>query len=349
MVSSAAHSKRSTAIGIRDVAAAAAVSVGTVSNVLNRPDQVAAPTRLRVTTVMDELGFVPSRAAGQLRSRRSELIGVVVPDVGNPFWAAVLRGIEKVLDTQDMTMLVNSTRQIPERQRSALRALRRQGVDGLIIAPIGTDNDDLSQFLDVRLGVVTLGVTRAEQNLPSVNTDSVLGGWLAMTHLLAQGHSRVGLINGPDFVSWCEMRRSGAVAAIREAGIDACAALSEVTVADLTVPEGERAAGELLDNTDVTAILCANDLLALGAIREIHIRGLAVPDDVSVIGYDDADFAAALAPPLTTVYQPSHRMGEAAAELLFHQSNKEGGVHIEFEPALVSRSSVSAPRSQRFS
>lgn len=343
MASACDKSKGPASTGIRDVAARAGVSVGTVSNVLNRPDRVAKNTRERVTAVMDELGFVPSRAAGQLRSRRSGLIGVIVPDVGNPFWASVLHGVERVLDAHHMAMLLISSRQDPVRQLSALQVLQSRGVDGLIIAPISDDFGDLEAFRSSRYGVVTLGINGAPADLPSVNTDSFIGGEMAMSYLLAAGHTRIGLINGPEFVSWCSMRRDGAVTALKKKGISRDDTLVEVTVADLTVDEGDSAAASLLNETDVTAILCVNDMLALGAIRHINERGLRIPEEFSIIGYDDADFAALLSPPLTTIYQPSQKMGETAAKLLFKHGSDSGPIHIDFEPELIERKSVARP------
>lgn len=327
-------------IGVREVAAQAGVSIGTVSNVLNRPAQVSPDIRELVESVMQELGFVPSRAAGQLRSRRSGLIGVVVPDVGNPFWASVVRGIEMVLDNHQLTMLVNSTRQDPDRQQSVLQAFQSQGVDGLIIAPINGEKKALRAFRNSHFGLVALGIDGSQEELPSVNLDSREGAHLAMSYLLSRGHRKIGMINGPTFVAWCADRRAGAIDALKEFDLDPRDCLEEITVADLTVSEGEQAAGRFFDRREATAILCVNDMLALGAIREANRRDMAVPQDVSIIGYDDADFSGALAPPLTTIYQPSFDMGEAAAKLLFAGEEIPGSMHVQFKPLLVARKSV---------
>lgn len=333
--------ERTRPVGVRDVAAAAGVSVGTVSNVLNNPDRVGAATRERVQEAMRSLGFVGSRAAGQLRSRRSKLIGVVVPDVGNPFWASVLRGIETVADELRLSLVVCSTHQDPARQRRLLRDLESQGVDGLIIAPIEDREADWKQFESRRFGVVTLERQRAGSSGSWVSLDNVEGARLAMDHLLECGHRRLALVNGPTRVSWCAERREGAVRAVTARGLDPADVIVDVVVDDLTVAEGRAAIGPLLDARDVTAIMCVNDMLALGALLAMQDRGLRVPQDVALIGYDDADFAPALDPPLTTIHQPSYEMGLASARLLLQE--REPGQHIEFEPRLVVRSSTAVP------
>lgn len=326
-------------IGVRDVAALAGVSLGTVSNVMNHPERVGPETRDRVEAAMCSLGFVPSRAAGQLRSRRSELIGLVVPDVGNPFWATMLRGVETVADAAGLTMVVGSTHQDPERQRHVLRVLESQGVDGLVIAPIVDRASDWASFEDRRFGVVTLERQAAGSTGAWVSLDNVEGARLAMGHLVDLGHRRIALVNGPPSVSWCAERREGAVLAISERGLEAEVVLVDVVVDDLTVAEGAAAVASLLDDRSVTAVMCVNDMLALGALLAMQERGLRAPEDVTLVGYDDADFAPALNPPLTTVRQPAFDMGVAAAGLLLRADQRAPGEHVRFEPRLVVRGS----------
>lgn len=334
-------------IGVRDVAAAAGVSIGTVSNVLNNPDRVVLETRDRVEAAMQSLGFVPSRAAGQLRSRRSELIGVVIPDVGNPFWASVLRGIETVTDGAGLTMVVGSTHQDPARQGHLLRVLESQGVDGLVIAPITDRGHDWAAFEHRRFGVVTLE-SQVSSSGASVRLDNVEGARLALGHLLDQGHRRIALVNGPSSVSWCAERREGAVRAAVERDLDPDGVLVDVIVDDLTVEQGAAAVRPLLNNGQVlsgdrpvTAVMCANDLLALGSLLAMQEQGIRVPDDVALVGYDDDDFAPALNPPLTTVRQPGFEMGVAAARLLVDVSRCDPGTGslVQFEPQLIVRGS----------
>lgn len=335
----AAKKANSRAVGVRDVAAHAGVSLGTVSNVLNNPERVGPEIRKRVEGSMKELGFVPSRAAGQLRSRRSGLIGVVVPDVGNPFWAKVLRGAETVIDDAKLTMVVGSIRQDEARQSDLLRVLESQGVDGLIIAPIVAPNADLVPFENRRFGVVTLERDGGASSGAWVGLDNVEGARLAMSHLLDQGHRRIALVNGSVSVSWCAERREGAVVAITALGLEPGDVLVDVEVPDLTVDEGTLAMRHLLSEQEVTAVMCVNDMLALGALLELQSQGIQVPERMALVGYDDADFAPALDPPLTTVHQPAFMMGETAARLLLEETGQRSGKHVGYEPRLVVRGS----------
>lgn len=327
-------------VGVRAVAARARVSIGTVSNVLNQPDRVRPEIRARVEAAMSELGFVPSRAAGQLRSRRSAMIGVVVPDVGNPYWASVLRGIESVIERSGFALVVGSTHQDSDRQRRLLHGLESQGVDGLILAPILARPADWERFTTRHYGVVTLDWRQGQADVSSVTLDNVAGARLAVRHLLDRGHRRMAFVNGPLSVSWCAERADGVAAGLRERGIEPRDALVPVEVADLTVDEGITAVESLLAaGTDATAIICANDMLALGAVRALRAHGRAIPGEFALVGYDDVDFAAALAPPLTTVRQPSFDVGVAAAELLLTE-DRVLGQHVVFEPELVVREST---------
>lgn len=326
-------------MGIRDVARHAGVSVGTVSNVINRPAQVSPATRERVTSSIEQLGFIPSRAAGSLRRRTNDLVGVVVPDVGNPFWGDVLRGIERVLDDHGLALVVGSTRQDADRERRLLRALEEQRVDGLLVAPVTETPDGLDRFGGRRLGVVTLDrsveVAAGEATLASVTLDDVHGAELAAGHLSRLGHRRVVLVNGPDSISWCADRRTGARRGLAGPGAE----LVEIVVDDLTVEAGRDAVAGVLAVDGATAIMCANDLLALGVLRGLREAGCTVPGDYSLTGYDDVDFAAVLSPPLTSVRQPSSDMGVAAATLLVTDPALRE-MRVRFEPQLIERAST---------
>jgi LacI family transcriptional regulator len=165
-----------------------------------------------------------------------------------------------------------------------------------------------------------------------------------MTHLIDQGHRRIALINGPSSVSWCAERHEGAVRALTERGLDPDEVLVDVVVKDLTVDEGSGAVGPLLEDPLLTAVMCVNDMLALGALLAMQERGTRVPQDIALVGYDDAVFAPALNPPLTTVRQPSFDMGVAAARLLLRADSRAPGEYVEFAPRLVVRGSSTGTR-----
>lgn len=329
--------------GVREVAQRAGVSLGTVSRVLNHSPEVAAETRARVEQAMRDCDFIPSRAAGQLRSRRSGLVGVLVPDVGNPYWASVIRGAESVLAEQNLSLVVGSTRQDPRRQRSLAVAMTSQGIDGLLVAPID-DETPWQPIASRALGVVVLEGGSNRPGHRGVHANNVSGAARAVTHLLELGHRQVTFLNGPRHVSWCAERWEGAYQAFIDHGADP-AGLTEVTVSDLTVADGARAAEELLaSGNPPAAIFCANDLVALGVLLTLRSHDIAVPAQVSLIGYDDAEFASALNPPLTTVRQHSFELGVAAANALLRGSEREAGPdEVAFSLELVVRDSTAPP------
>ena len=325
-----------------DVARHAGVSTGTVSNVLNRPGRVGADLRARVEQSIEELGFLGSRVASQLKNGRSSLIGVVLPDVGNPFWADLLRGVEQVLDRYDLTLVVASTRLDPAREGRLLEALGRHRVDGLILAPSRRSFQLAEVFLDRPFGVVTLDGRISGSRWSSVALDDVKGGELAAGHLLERGYRRLVLVNCSDSASWPADRRAGVRKAIAEHGLLEADCLTEVLPAgEGTVADGLAAAEEVAHAVrgEPTGVICGNDLLALGLLRGLHDRGLRVPEDLALVGYDDVDFAAALSPGLTSVRQPSFDMGAAAARLLMHNPSGEES-QVTFEPELIAREST---------
>lgn len=326
--------------GLRDVAALAGVSMGTVSNVLNRPESVRTENREKVERAIKALNFVGSYTAVQFRSGRSQLIGVVVPDVGNPFWGNVLRGVESVTDNAEVFLVVSSTRQDAAKENNVLASFLSRNVDGLLIAPVREDNSYIDTYLSRQIRVVTFGRRLDRDDVPSVYGDNVEGGGIAVEHLLERGHRRIVFVNGSSSVSWSHERLLGAERALKRHGLDPADALREVVVADLTAEHGERAVGEVLEILpEGGAIMCGNDLVALGVLRGLTAHGRKVPRDYSLIGYDDVEFSAALSPALTTVRQPSFDMGAAAARMLLEPHHRPED-SVVFSPHLVLRDST---------
>lgn len=324
--------------GVRDVAARAGVSIGTVSNVLNRPDKVKAETRKAVRSAMADLSFIPSMAASQLRGKKSHLIGVIVPDVGNLYWASVIRGIESVLEAAGLTMIVASSHQDVFRQAIHLRTMKSQGVDGILIAPVTPPDNSWVDFDSARFGMVLMD-SAASPNLPSVGADNVAGAYAAMKHLIELGHMNISFINGPLRIPWCSKRRLGALRAIKNCSSgEIC--LTEVKVSDLTVEDGARAANMIFKETPSSAIMCVNDMLAMGVLKSARKLGINIPADVSLVGYDDAAFASVVDPPLTTVHQPSYEIGESAGLLLLSNEDRAGEQRELYQPSLVIRGST---------
>jgi LacI family transcriptional regulator len=327
--------------GVKDVARHAGVSVGTVSNVLNRPEAVAATTRERVEAAMAELGFVRNASARQLRAGRSQTVGAILMDLSNPFYTELARGIEDRLALDDHTLMLCSSDEDEDREARYLRLFAEQGVRGILVTPFSTTKDRLKQL--ARLGIPAVLIDARSSRISSVGVDNVAGATAAVTHLLDQGHRRIGFVNGPLAIQQCHDRAIGAAAAVRDAGLAPGEVLVQRTVDPMTADQGQAAARAMLDEApDVTAIFCVNDIVALGVMRELRLRGLHIPHDVAVVGYDDIHFAAELMTPLTSVRQPMHQLGWTAVDLLMRDSAEVQ--HVQFTPELIVRQSSSHRR-----
>ncbi|MFD5213616.1 LacI family DNA-binding transcriptional regulator [Microbacterium sp. NPDC058345] len=328
-------------VGVKDVAAAAGVSVGTVSNVLNRPDRVSARTVERVQKVITELGFVRNDAARQLRAGRSRSIGLVVPDIGNPFFAEVARGAEDRAADAGMTVLLGNSDENDARQEAHLALFQEQRVNGVLLTPASDDLTSLRRFASGGMPVVLVDREVDEQSFPSVSVDDIEGGKLAVRHLLAQGRRRIAFVCGPRSVQQVADRLRGAEAAVADT---AGASIEVIEQTSLTVLEG-RAAGELLVARDAQdrpdAVFAANDLLAVGLLQAFSFgSGIRVPEDIAMVGYDDIDFASATVVPLSSVRQPARLLGWTGVDLLLKEL--DGADHdrrVRFQPELVARDS----------
>jgi DNA-binding LacI/PurR family transcriptional regulator len=332
---------------IKEVARHAGVSLGTVSNVLNRPEVVSEQTRQRVVAAIAELGYVRNDSARQLRAGRSRTVAIVVLDVANPFFTDVVRGAEEAIEAAGAVLVVCNSGENADRERRHLDLLEEQRVQGVLITPVDSGRDSRLEQL-VRRGTPIVLVDRgsAQQDLCSVAVDDVLGGRLAGEHLREQGHARVAFVGGPLSIPQVADRKRGFT---RAAGGD----VHVVLTPNLTVAAGRRAGEQIADlpaGQRPTGVFCANDLLALGLLQEMTRRGLRVPADVAIVGYDDIDFAAAAAVPLSSVRQPRAQLGRTAAELLLEEANEpehHQHRHVVFKPELVARESSARTPEQR--
>jgi LacI family transcriptional regulator len=332
-------------VSIRDVASHAGVSVGTVSNVLNRPDIVAPTTRSRVLAAISALGFVPNDAARQLRRGRGRTLGLVVLDVANPFFTDVAKGVEDTTGAAGMAVIFCNSDGDVVKEHAYLDLLEEQRVQGVLITPIDDASERLRRLRDRGILVVLLDRQSPQTDLCSVSVDDRLGGELALRHLVENGHRRIAFVGGPRRLQQVRDRYAGAVQALESAGLDSGEHLRRFETPALTVAAGRDAAARILGmprSTRATAVFCANDLLALGVLQGLTRQQVRVPDDIALVGYDDIDFAAAAAVPLSSVRQPRQRLGQTAASLLLDEANEpETHRHqqVIFEPELVVRES----------
>lgn len=331
---------RSNRASINDVARTAQVSVGTVSNVLNRPERVLPSTRDRVLQAITDLRFVPNGSARQLRAGTITTVGAIVLDIANPFFTEVVRGIEDRLAADSYTLMLASSDEDPEREARYLRLFEEHGVSGMMVVPSGEDLTLLHALRERGTNLVLLDRTSEHADISSVGVDDELGGRLAVQHLLGLGHTRIAMINGVHTIHQCAARWAGAMQAVSTAGLDPDEVLEEITVTSLNSASGERGVTELLQgpSTRPTAIFCVNDLTALGAMRALREHQISVPGQMAVVGYDDIGFASELAIPLTSVRQPTHELGFRAADLLLAANGS--AEQVLFSPELIVREST---------
>ncbi|MFC4014285.1 LacI family DNA-binding transcriptional regulator [Nonomuraea purpurea] len=328
---------------IKEVARLAGVSVGTVSNVLNRPDMVAPETRMRVRAAIAQLGYVRNGSARQLRAGRSRTIGVVALDLGNPFFIDVLRGVEAAAQDAGLTVMVFNSDKDASREARLLETFEEQRPLGVLITPVNAAGQDerLGRLVARGIPVVVFDSSGRHNRGCAVAVDDVLGGRLAGRHLRERGHRHIAFAGGPFSVRQVQERHDGLVSVLTPAD-----ELTVIPLPDLTVDTGRTAAKEIagLPPADrPTAMFCANDLVALGALQELTQRGLRVPGDVAILGYDDIDYAAAAAVPLSSIRQPREQLGRTAALMLFEEADEFAGHehrHVIFQPQLVERSST---------
>ena len=332
------------AVSVRDVAAAASVSVGTVSNVLNRPDKVAPATVERVHAAIEQLGFVRNDAARQLRAGRSRSIGLVVLDVRNPFFTDVARGAEDRAAEDGMTILLGNSDENSDREGAYLDLFEEQRVHGVLITPLTDDLPRLERLQGRGTPVVLVDREAADRRFSSVAVDDVVGGELAGRHLADIGRRRIAFVGGPMAIRQVTDRLEG----VRRA-VDATPGmtLEVVETESLTVLAGRAAGTEIRERAASDrpdAIFAANDLLAMGVLQALMMQGeVRVPDDIALIGYDDIDFASATVVPLSSIRQPAHLIGYTAVDLLLKDLEEPDAGHertVRFQPELVVREST---------
>ncbi|HEY5877300.1 MAG TPA: LacI family DNA-binding transcriptional regulator [Nakamurella sp.] len=330
---------------MKDVAILAGVSVGTVSNVLNRPEAVSEITRAKVQDAISKLGWIRNETARSLRAGRSHSIGLVVMDISNPFFTDMARGVEDVMTAAGYSVLLANSAEQSAREDLHLEQLGRQRVSGVVLAPVGAGirTRILEQF-----GIPVVLADRAgnSPDMCTVSVDDFAGGRLAAAHLLEQGHSRLAFVGGNPRIRQVHDRHDGAAREVMLAGPDA--SLHAIATEHLDITAGRDIAAGLarMPETDrPTGVFAANDLVAIGLLQGLMTRGIRVPDDIAIVGYDDIEFAAAAAVPLSSIRQPRVELGRRAAELLLAEidEDSEAGIHqhenVRFTPQLAARAS----------
>jgi LacI family transcriptional regulator len=328
---------------MKDVAKDAGVSVGTVSNVLNRPHLVAPATRERVRAAIERLGYVRSETARQLRAGRSRMVALLVLDLTNPFFVQIVRGAAEVVREAGYGAMVCHSAHDPAEEAEYVSLFAEHRVRGVLVTPTDAHGENLAPLRAQGIPYVCVDRAVAPEDACSVSVDDLAGARAAVAHLLAGGHRRIAYVNGPTHLVQCRDRLAGARAAVREVpGAD----LHVLDGDGLDVAAGRDAGARLLGlQPRPTAVFCANDLIALGVLQTMHAAGVPVPQRMAIVGYDDIEFAAAAAVPLTSVRQPAARMGRRAARLLLAEADgapDHRHEQIVFRPELYVRGSTSA-------
>ncbi len=330
---------------LRDVARVAGVHPGTVSRALNPETEalVRDETVRRVRQVAEELGYRPNPLARGLKTNRSYTVGVIVPDIQNPLFPPIIRGLDDRLGEAGYTPLIANTDNDPERERVDLEAMRARQVDGFVAATARADHELLDEIAASGTPLVLVNRRVEDGSLPSATADDRAGARLAVEHLVSRGHKQIAHLAGPQDTSTGLQRHEGFVESVREAGLEPALVRVGRT---FTEPEGARLCEELLDaDAPFTAVVAGNDLMALGCYDVFAARGIDCPGEVSVVGFNDMPFADRFSPPLTTVAVPQYEIGVAAAELLLDRlhGRVDGPTEVKLPTSLVVRRSTARP------
>jgi LacI family transcriptional regulator len=334
-------------VTIRDVAKEAGVSVATVSHVINKTQYVTPERMERVSAAIRSLNYRPNELARALSQKAVPLLALIVPDISNPYWSAVARAVQDITDPHNYSVIVCSSDGQPEREARFVRSLSGW-VSGMILHPYYQGAEDYSSLSGGDVPVVVLGDFTTGETHPAqwdqVTSNNLEGARTAVEHLLGLGHRRVAFVRGLTGTPSSLNREAGFRGAFAQAGLPLDESL--IVAGDYTQAGGRRAGETLFGRAEPpTAVFCANDLSALGVLQVAQLRGLRVPQAVSVVGFDDIDEAALATPPLTTFSQPPRLVGKVIAQTLLERfDGRTEPTRRSVEGKLVIRASTEPPR-----
>lgn len=334
------------AVTLKDVAHHAGVHPATASRALNPETRllVSESTAGRVLAAAAELGYRPNAVARSLRTRRSHTVGVLIPDLNNPLFPPIVRGLADRLEADGYVALIGNTDGDDAREQRVLEQMRTRHVDGYVLATAHLRNPLLADAVRAGVPVVLVNRIAEDYDFPSVSVDNERGAKLAVSHLTSLGHGAIACIAGPQDVSTGLARYLGFQAAMAGAGLEVPP--GRVAFArSFSIEEGHRCAKEVLAAGGCTAVAAGNDMLAVGCYQALDEAGLSCPGDVSVVGFNNMPFIDMLRPPLTTVAFPHYQVGTEAANLLLERMNGNGGsvTMLHLVPELLIRRSTAAP------
>jgi LacI family transcriptional regulator len=324
---------------LRDVAKQAQVSIGTVSNVLNRPTNVSESTRLKVRNAIDMLGFIPNGNNGQTNTI-SKIVGLILPLAQNPFYDELAQGIEDALAKDSYRVLIGYSREDSSIELQLLTSMADANFKGIIVTPVGPNNQVFEKFIDQNVRVSYLSQTDEEPDQCSVSIDQVRGGYIGIEYLVKLGHKKILWVSGPGHHHQSNQRFVGITQAAQQFGIE----IDSISAPSLDYISGENIAPHIIARGPLPdAIFAGNDALALGIMNYFHKVGIPVPGQISVLGYDNVSYAESALVPLTTVSQTPYQLGwTMGSQMLaeFETSVDHVHQHVVFQPQIVEREST---------
>jgi LacI family transcriptional regulator len=309
-------------ITLRMVAEKAGVSVCTVSRAINNKPDINKETKKRVLKISQELGYVRNATAVALRTNRTWTIGVVIEDNRNPFYAEVLNGMEEAVRGKNYHIILTNTQRDYNKEEEAINLLLAKRVDGLLIDPVQDRDNDINSLVEANIPFVVVGRDFENIEVDAVYNDEVKGGFLATEYLIKKGHKRIALIDGFLYKSPAKGRLEGYKKALKEYGIPLDDAL--VSAGDIDLKDGYERTKQLFEKElNFNAIFAYNDMMAFGAMQAIKEKGLRIPEDIGLVGYDDIPFSSLTSPPLTTIRLKKQDLGIECVKLLLSRINNK--------------------------
>ena len=308
-------------VTLRDIASLTGFSINTVSRALNNKEKVNTDTRTKILAAAAQFGYRPNRLAKGLRSNKTGTIGIVVTDVANPFFSALVKGIARAAREFDYSIILQDSDEDYAGEEEAIQVLLAEQVDGILITPVQSEQETIERLAKAHFPFVLVGRYFHDLDTNYVVPDDYQGGFIATDHLLKQGHRRIAMVNGPLHISSARERFQGFSDALAKYDIPVDKSL--VSTGALTVEEGLDLARCILKRVPrPSAIVCYSDFVAFGVMQAIREIGLSIPDDIAVVGFDDVRMASCLQVPLTTIQSPKEELGRQAMQLLVHRLEK---------------------------
>ena len=329
---------------IRDVAKKANVSIATVSRVITSNAPVDDATRERVESAISEIGYRPNIIAQSLRSKSGQMVGLLVPELGNTAFTRMIDALARAATSRGLGLIIADTNNDQNKEIEAIDMMLRRNVDGIILSRVSDKSHIVRQYVEKkknRLPLVIIDRALAHEGIPNVVVDNYAAGLLAGRHLISVGCRRIACASGPRVISLVRDRNSGFAAALREQGVEL--EESMILEGDFTFESGMETVTRLLDrNADIDGIWCHDDIIALGALSALQRRGIRVPDDIALMGMDDIQYARMCFPTLTTITQPYDEMGRTVLDLIdrMRKGDLPDENHIVLNVELAAREST---------